>query len=357
MLNIDDRIDELLDKCANPDQCEWVLRKMAKMMNAKNQCWPSHAYIAEKTGYSVSKVKRLLGQMKDAGVLTWDRRTNPNNKSNYSNMYTITEYIKKYNKKEDHPPSNGDLPPSSQVNYPPSTYELPPSSQVTEEVLISEVLNKEEDKAPAQEYKDPIVADHIRSVKMAWNQSLQSKFEEYCFYMNQKKRGNWGKRPKQVKDTATLIKNQLEKFGESVLIGHLDDLMLLGNTTINCQWYLNKLDKKEVEPPELTLPEYYRNYLRPVVIQNSARQLKAYEKAYNEKKSQMSQIRDSLGVKNITCTAPFVFDVLYGMFSSTAGSRPEMREKRLRAFIASLNDYDRNQGDLRKLFSKYLKQA
>lgn len=52
-------------------------------------CWPSHATIAKRSGVSVSKVQRVLIELRQAGWVTWSNREDDNGAKVLSNRYVI----------------------------------------------------------------------------------------------------------------------------------------------------------------------------------------------------------------------------------------------------------------------------
>lgn len=58
-------------------------------INANLEAWPSHALMAREAGISVTSVKKGLMELRELGLVSWDRRTKPDG-SQTSNIYRVS---------------------------------------------------------------------------------------------------------------------------------------------------------------------------------------------------------------------------------------------------------------------------
>lgn len=63
----------------------WVVLKKYKMTH--NTCWPSHKTIAERTGWSISTIKKALKGLESKGMIKIERK--PNHRSNVYSVFDL----------------------------------------------------------------------------------------------------------------------------------------------------------------------------------------------------------------------------------------------------------------------------
>ncbi len=346
MLNIDDRLQPILkSKCKDPASSFWLLTKIALYMDENNKCWPSYKTLIEDTGYSETKVIRLLKQLKGAGVLSWTRRKKPNSKENKSNLYHVTKYIKLYMTL----PTPVLVPPTNA-----SVGTLP--TPVLEEVLINEVLEEEEIKVKTKEqlHNEKLEASLLlvfkREMYENWDDSLKEAFRDFCYFRNRQMRFTWTE-VTQLNGEARKVNISIEKYGMQETTKFIQRATLGGFMYIKYE----PLRNNKPAPKEQTLTEYYNKYLKPNSFRH-LRQNKPYiAQDYPKHKDSVLELKLELNCKNETLTTPFLYDVMYGMFTK-AGAKPLSRYAVFRSFLNGLSDYKRNKGELRKLFTEYLKR-
>jgi len=99
---------------------------------------------------------------------------------------------------------------------------------------------------------------------------------------------------------------------------------------------------------------YYKSHLIPHVIRAKRDELNKNYTIYKEVYKSLLDSEIFNLSKNESLTVPLLFDVGWGLCSPRAGAKPQRRLKKFEVFLKGLSDYDRNKGDLRKLFIKYL---
>ncbi len=204
-------------------------------------------------------------------------------------------------------------------------------------------------------YHHPIVSNNIKIVlelddNKKWSNELKIAFASFCHHRNSlgNKSFSWG-RGDQLKRFASNVNKSIIKNGIEDTIQFIKDAEFGGFYEPRYE----KLKKQKAKQPEQTLKQYYEKYLRPTVIRNLRENKPHIMQDYDKHKDSVLELKLQLNCNNETLTTPLVYDVMYGMFRR-AGAKPMSRYKVFRTFLRQLSDYNRNKGELRKLFQKYL---
>lgn len=78
---------------------------LAARINGDHEAWPSHALIGREAGIGVTSVKKGLQELKDLGLVSWERRLMPDG-SQTSNRYHVNVQLPEDRKPKVDPPAD-----------------------------------------------------------------------------------------------------------------------------------------------------------------------------------------------------------------------------------------------------------
>jgi len=204
-----------------------------------------------------------------------------------------------------------------------------------------------------------MLADQLNNINYGdWSSELVNEFKMYCQHMKAKRKGRWGN-PRQLIDNKNHFDQQRTQFGESDLISHSAKVRMNGNVEINVQWYKNKQESNNkntvqtTEPPNL-IEDYYKKHLKAAVLRTNSDLFKSLVVLYREQQDKLLELKLELNTKNPTLSTAFLFDFIFGFAKNRAGTKPQRRIEKIKAFHSKLSDYNRNKGEMRKMFTNYL---
>lgn len=188
--------------------------------------------------------------------------------------------------------------------------------------------------------------------------TTRGNFERYDHYKSIKRRLKEGYSLDELKQVTKFIFEQwkddkkMRKFIRPATIfntkfkDHLDSMRIETN--------FSQKNSDSNQNPKEEYENFYKRYLKSHVIASKTNFLNKNYSIYKTSRESLLESEILTISKNETLTAPLLFDVAYGLCAPRAGTKPERRLKKFEVFLKGLSDYERNKGDLRKLFITYL---
>lgn len=185
--------------------------------------------------------------------------------------------------------------------------------------------------------------------------SFESFWNLYNYKKDKKKAlAAWNRLSEAKRALATKAAPSYLKFLESSTISQA-----YASTWLNAERW-NDDFKTEAQPKNNTgqsetIESYYKKHLKEAVLRSRNDYFKKLVVLYAEQQNKLLELKIQLNTKNPTLSTAFLFDFIHGLGSQRAGTKPERRTEKIKVFYSKLSDYNKNKGEMRALFTDYLK--